>query len=154
MTGGTRSTDFPTTFGAYDENFNGGADDVFIARIDNTLSSLEASTFIGGVNIEVGRAIAFDGNGNVFLTGIADFQPPGNEIEHPGFPTTPGAYDETHNGAGDVFVVKLDRDLSADVDSDEDGIIDGVDNCPSTPNPSQENGDSDGLGNACDNCPR
>lgn len=39
------------------------------------------------------------------------------------------------------------------VDTDGDGIDDGVDNCPSVSNPSQEDDDGDGVGNVCDNCP-
>ena len=37
-------------------------------------------------------------------------------------------------------------------DLDEDGIPDSQDNCPSTPNPKQEDVDGDGVGDACDNC--
>jgi hypothetical protein len=40
-------------------------------------------------------------------------------------------------------------------DSDGDGICDGgtsPDNCPSVPNPGQENSDTDAFGDACDNC--
>lgn len=35
-------------------------------------------------------------------------------------------------------------------DDDDDGILDGSDNCPSAYNPGQENDDADGSGNACD----
>jgi hypothetical protein len=35
-------------------------------------------------------------------------------------------------------------------DSDEDGIPDGVDNCPDDPNVTQKNSDTDALGDACD----
>ncbi len=38
-------------------------------------------------------------------------------------------------------------------DSDEDGIDDDADNCPTTPNPDQGDDDGDGLGDICDNCP-
>jgi len=38
-------------------------------------------------------------------------------------------------------------------DSDGDGVDDGVDNCPDTPNPGQADADGDGVGDACDNCP-
>jgi hypothetical protein len=38
-------------------------------------------------------------------------------------------------------------------DTDGDGIPDAVDNCPTIPNPGQEDQDGDGVGNACDNCP-
>lgn len=37
-------------------------------------------------------------------------------------------------------------------DSDDDGIPDSSDNCPSIPNPNQEDDDLDGIGDACDNC--
>ena len=39
------------------------------------------------------------------------------------------------------------------LDTDEDGTVDGSDNCPIAANADQANGDEDGLGDACDNCP-
>ena len=39
------------------------------------------------------------------------------------------------------------------VDSDGDGIPDGVDNCPLVHNPDQRDRDGDGKGDACDPCP-
>lgn len=38
------------------------------------------------------------------------------------------------------------------IDSDGDGVLDNVDNCPTTFNPSQTNSDVDSHGDACDNC--
>jgi hypothetical protein len=38
-------------------------------------------------------------------------------------------------------------------DTDDDGVIDPSDNCPTVANPDQANGDSDAFGDACDNCP-
>ncbi len=38
-------------------------------------------------------------------------------------------------------------------DSDGDGVGDGVDSCPSSPNPGQEDIDGDGLGDVCDAVP-
>ena len=38
-------------------------------------------------------------------------------------------------------------------DADNDGVLDALDNCPNTPNPTQADLDMDGAGDACDNCP-
>ncbi len=48
----------------------------------------------------------------------------------------------------------LDGDLSGDVcddDDDDDGVLDGSDNCPTVDN-GQEDADGDGIGDACDPC--
>ena len=39
------------------------------------------------------------------------------------------------------------------VDSDGDGVVDPIDNCPQTPNADQLDTDGDNRGDACDNCP-
>ncbi len=38
------------------------------------------------------------------------------------------------------------------VDSDYDGIVDALDNCPNNYNPLQADADNDGIGNVCDTC--
>jgi len=59
---------------------------------------LEVRTPLGGSNWDEGYAIAVDGSGNAYVTG---------ETKSSDFPTTPGAYDTTHNGAWDAFVAKM-----------------------------------------------
>lgn len=44
-------------------------------------------------------------------------------------------------------------DSATGSDTDNDGVDDSIDNCPSVSNPGQENSDSDDDGDACDNCP-
>jgi hypothetical protein len=48
--------------------------------------------------------------------------------------------------------LELDRFLVL-IDTDGDGAVDAIDNCPLTANPGQEDADSDAMGDVCDNCP-
>jgi len=47
----------------------------------------------------------------------------------------------------------LGGDAPVNLDSDGDGVVDTDDNCPTTPNPGQDNEDHDAFGDACDPCP-
>lgn len=122
--GTTSSANFPITTGAMDTTWGGGKKyvsrfynyswgDGFVAKLNNGLSALLASTFIGGSKgDETVASLALDSLGNVLvmgLTGSTDF------------PTTTGAYDRTYNGGsnllngmpwGDVFISKLNGNLS------------------------------------------
>jgi hypothetical protein len=46
-----------------------------------------------------------------------------------------------------------DTPIDGTGDLDGDGVPDGVDNCPTVPNPDQHDKDGDGRGDACDLCP-
>jgi len=97
VTGYTLSSNFPTTAGAYDASHN-GSNDVFVFKLAAGGDSLHYGTFVGGSASEMGNALALDGAGNALVTGYT---------KSPGFPTTPGAYDTSHNGDSDVFLFKL-----------------------------------------------
>jgi len=93
------ATGFPTTLGAYDTTHNGRWD-AFVAKLDASGGTLLYSTFLGGSGYDPAYGIAIDASGAAYVTGqtfddVTDF------------PTTPGAYDTTDNGGGDVFVAKL-----------------------------------------------
>src|SRR5712671_3068602 len=47
VTGYAGSTDFPTTAGAYQPAFTGGAGDAFVTKLDPTGSGLVYSTYLG-----------------------------------------------------------------------------------------------------------
>ena len=98
MTGGTGSSDFPTTAGAFDTTHNGG-DDAFVTKLDASGAALGYSTYLGGSGGEDGYGLALDGAGSAYLTGGTGSSD---------FPTTAGAFDTTLNGATDAFVTKLD----------------------------------------------
>jgi uncharacterized repeat protein (TIGR01451 family) len=94
VSGSTASSDFPTTAGAFDTDPN----DVFVTKLNAAGSALVYSTYLGGTGHEQGRQIAVDGQGSAYVTGVT---------QSVDFPTTPGAFDTTFNGAPDVFVTKL-----------------------------------------------
>ena len=48
------------------------------------------------------------------------------------------------------FNAEFVQGTSGPIDSDNDGIADGNDNCPNNFNPNQADSDNDGIGNACD----
>jgi Ca2+-binding RTX toxin-like protein len=98
VTGVTGSTDFPTTAGAFDQTHNGG-EDAFVAKLGPTGAALSYSTFLGGSGSDIGQGIAVDGTGAAYVSG--------STFGATDFPTTAGAFDQTHNGGEDAFVAKL-----------------------------------------------
>jgi hypothetical protein len=106
LAGYTDSADYPVTAGAFDPTFNGGGQDTFVSKLSADGSALLYSTYLGGGSLDWGYALAVDGQGSAYVTGgtvSADF------------PTTPGAYDPTHNNPNnyDVFVTRLNPAGSA-----------------------------------------
>ena len=106
--GSTFTNNYPTTPDAYDRSYDGDSD-IVLSKFSSNLSTLLASTFIGGTNYDYQGIpdLAFDESGNVFVTGST------LSLD---FPTTPGAYDEIHSGgdySADCFISKLDSNLSS-----------------------------------------
>jgi hypothetical protein len=110
VTGQTRSTDYPTTTGAFDRTFNGGIADAFVTKLNAAGSKLDYSTFLGGTEFDQGSGIAVDRSGRAYVTGETGSDEPGN----PDFPTTAGAFDRAFNGGDiDAFVTKFNASGSA-----------------------------------------
>ncbi len=108
-TGLSNSDHFPTTDEVVQPSNNGGSDAIII-KMSPDLSSLTASTYLGGNGgtEERGAGIWLDESDNVFIVGTED-----SAIGGPYFPTTPGAYDRIRNESSsqDVFVAQLDSSL-------------------------------------------
>lgn len=103
LTGGTNSSDFPVTPGAW-QPLCCGLTDVFVTKLNAKGSSLLYSTHIGvGGEGTRGFGIAVDSTGAAYITGNAG----------PGFPTTSGALKTSCNCSTNGFVMKLNPQGSA-----------------------------------------
>lgn len=102
VTGGTYSSNFPTTPGAFDTSLNGG--DAFVVKLNPAGSALAYATFLGGSVNDYGWGIAVDEAGSAYVTG---------DTASGNFPVTPGAFDTSYNGNSDAFVAKLNPTGSA-----------------------------------------
>ncbi len=97
--------DLPTTVGAFDETHN-GIDDGFVAKFNDTGSSLVYSTFLGGSEIDTALNIEVNASGEAFVAGVTT-------DGATDFPAVVGSYDTTHNGVTDFFVSKVNAAGSA-----------------------------------------
>jgi hypothetical protein len=112
VTGGSTSTDFPTTPAAFQTVCNGGSGcnnygDTFVSKINPSGSALVYSTFLGGNDSDWGFGIALDISGNAYITGYT------LSID---FPVTPGAFQTSFGGGGrlyDAFITEINPEGSA-----------------------------------------
>jgi hypothetical protein len=102
IVGYTDSPEFPTTPGAHDTTYNDNFD-VFVCKLNWNGSALLSSTFIGGTYVEMGWGLALDSLGNTYVTGWT---------ESLNFPTTSNAYANSIVNKTDVFVCKLNHNMS------------------------------------------
>jgi hypothetical protein len=97
ITGETNSNNFQITPNAHSlEPF--GLNDVFIAKISLDGSNLIYNTYFGGNSAEIGYAIFDEGPDKLIVGGVTNSQ---------NFPSTSGAFDNTHNGFTDAFISKI-----------------------------------------------
>ncbi len=103
VTGETASTDFPTTPGAYGTSYLGGAWDAFVVKLSTTGSAMQYGSYLGGIGEDHGNAIAVGPSNLAYVTG---------STWSANFPTTPGAFDTSHNGESDVFITTVMEDTT------------------------------------------
>jgi len=106
ITGGTQSTDFPTTPGAFQTMVTGVGTTCspsagYVAKLAPTGSALVYATYLGnggGGGGTVGHGIAVDSSGDAYVAG---------DTTTTNFPTTPGAFQTASGGGDDATVTKL-----------------------------------------------
>ena len=69
LTGGTNSTNFPSSTNAYQNVFVGGRSDGFVTRVAKNGSQILNSTFFGSTTYDQNYFIELDKNDNVYLLG-------------------------------------------------------------------------------------
>jgi hypothetical protein len=108
VTGFTASSNFPTTTGAYDTSYNGGATDVFVTKLNAAGTSLLYSTFLGGSSGDQGLGIAVDANNNAYVTGFTGSTNFPVRADTNQIPPGSFVYRSTYQGGStDGFVTKL-----------------------------------------------
>lgn len=90
----TRSSDFPTTLDGFDTAMDGTSDG-FHARLAASLTTLEYGTFVGGSDQDSATG-PFAVGDSLYLHGWT---------MSTDFATSSGAYDSSHNGSYDGFVL-------------------------------------------------
>ncbi|MBI1897800.1 MAG: SBBP repeat-containing protein [Acidobacteria bacterium] len=117
VTGSTKSTNFPTSFGAWHTVHSGSAEpellqtgDVFITKVNPLGTALVYSTLAGGSYDEAGLGIAVDPAGNAVVTGFTT---------SPNFPLRTGLQEaiggwggQNNFRTGDAFLLKLNAAAS------------------------------------------
>jgi len=89
---------FPVVTGSYDLSFNGGANDLFMSKLNPVTNALIYSTYLGSAGDDWSdQRLTITANNELLVTGRTGS----------GFPTTTGAYDQTFNGSSDGFVSLL-----------------------------------------------
>ena len=96
---GAASSGFPTTAGAYDQTFNGGNFDAYVAELNATGTALNFSTLFGSAGDDAAYMCYKNHNNNIVVTGYCSNN----------FPVTPCCYDPSYNGgASDAFITIFD----------------------------------------------
>lgn len=98
LTGETRSFNFPILPANTVQTFKGGGSDAFVTKLASSGAALVFSTFLGGLEDDLGRGIALDGARNIYIAGRA---------ESANFPVTAGVLQGASGGSADAFVAKI-----------------------------------------------
>lgn len=97
----TASPDFPMAGNTFQSAYGGGALDAVIIKMNNSLSTLIWSSFIGGNDADAAYSVALDKNSNLFITG---------GTRSTNFPVTAGRLQTTNGGGNcDGFIAHINQ---------------------------------------------
>jgi len=97
------STNYPAVMGCYQMS-NAGGYDIVISRFNAALSSLKASTYIGGRDFDNGNSVIEAANGDIVVAGLSS---------SPNYPVTSGAYQRSNAGVHDIVISRFNAGLSS-----------------------------------------
>jgi hypothetical protein len=105
VAGVTKSTNFPrTSGGAQTINADNGVYwEVFVTRLNSSLTQILQSTYLGGRGEDYAKALAISSTGDVYVAGVTDSTD---------FPGTAGGAQASNNGGSDAFVARLNSNLT------------------------------------------
>lgn len=111
--GSTDSIDFPGVSGGVQEGFAGNQGDIFVARLDKSLTFLSQATYLGGSGIDSGAdagtyIATHPQTGDVYVLG---------HTNSPQFPGTSGGAQASRRGAYDLVIAKLNDSLTTLIQS-------------------------------------
>src|SRR5690554_6282938 len=105
--GNIQSQNIPTTTGAFQPAYGGGASDGYVMKFDAELSNQLFMSYIGGNEGDGVTALTQNHDGNIVITGIT---------HSTDFPTTPGALIENHPGGSFSYgFVSVINDVTYDL---------------------------------------
>ena len=104
VAGATGSTDFPLA-DPIQGVYGGGAADAFVVKLNNSLSTLVYSTYLGGADVDVATSVAADSAGNAYVNGYT--------ASSSGFPLQNAAQGTYGGGTHDAFVARISPPNSA-----------------------------------------
>ncbi|MGB1204469.1 MAG: T9SS type A sorting domain-containing protein [Chitinophagales bacterium] len=115
----TSSADFPVLANAIQTDFLGGNginqnQDGVLFKLNNDLSTLEWSTYLGSSENDMCFGLRLDENENIYVCGAAGADD---------FPSVVGGYEETHIGGNDAFILHISADGSNILNSTFSGGI-------------------------------
>jgi hypothetical protein len=102
---GHAHSNWPVTHGCFDSTYGGGpqeGSETYLCRLSSDLTTLKASTYLGGSGWDWGVDLARDSQGYIYVVG---------ETSSPDFPVTKGAYDSTCCNVREMFLAKFDSTM-------------------------------------------